>query len=65
IKTNRRETSVGIALSLGLAMLFYFVIITANAVKDRPALYPDAMVWAPNFIFELVGFGLLWRMNRM
>lgn len=64
IKANRRETSVGIALSLALAMLFYFVIITANAVKDRPALYPDAMVWAPNFIFELVGFGLLWRINR-
>lgn len=64
IKAHRRETSVGIAISLGLAMLFYFVVVTAHAVKDRPALYPDAMIWMPNFIFQLVGLGLLWRMNR-
>ena len=64
MKTSRRETSIGIALSLGLAFMFYFVMITANAVKDRPSLFPEAILWTPNLIFEFVGLALLWRFLR-
>ncbi len=64
VQTSRRETSIGIALSLGLAFLFYFVVITANAVKDRPALFPEAILWMPNLIFTFVGLVLLWRLSR-
>jgi len=64
VKTSRRETSIGIALSLALAFLFYFVVITANAVKDRPTLFPEAILWMPNLIFTGVGLALLWRLSR-
>ncbi len=33
IKTSRRETSVGMALSIGLALSFYFMMILANTLK--------------------------------
>jgi lipopolysaccharide export system permease protein len=64
IKTSRRETSVGIALSLMLALGFYFVTVLANTLKSRPYLYPDAILWSPNLFFELLGLWLLWRVAR-
>ena len=65
IKTSRRETSVGIAISLGLALLFYFVTVLATTLKNRPSLYPEAILWSPNLIFELLGLWLLWRAARV
>jgi lipopolysaccharide export system permease protein len=64
IKTSRRETSIGIAISLGLALVFYFVTILANTLKGRPALYPEAILWSPNLFFEILGLWLLWRVTR-
>jgi lipopolysaccharide export system permease protein len=64
IKTSRRETSIGIALSLGLALVFYFVTVLANTLKSRPALYPEAILWSPNLFFEILGLYLLWRVTR-
>jgi lipopolysaccharide export system permease protein len=64
IKTSRRETSVGIALSLMLALGFYFVTVLANTLKSRPYLYPDALLWSPDLFFELFGLWLLWRVAR-
>jgi lipopolysaccharide export system permease protein len=65
IKTSRRETSIGIALSLGLALVFYFVTVLATTLKSRPYLYPEAILWSPNLIFELLGLWLLWRVTRV
>jgi len=64
IKTSRRETSIGIALSLGLALIFYFMTILANTLKGRPALFPEAILWSPNLLFEFLGLWLLWRVTR-
>ena len=64
IKTSRRETSVGIALSILLALGFYFVTVLANTLKSRPYLYPDAIMWSPDLFFELLGLWLLWRVAR-
>ena len=64
LKTSRRETSVGIAVSLGLAMVFYFFIVLANALKARPLLHPEAILWFPNIMFELLGLWMLWRVAR-
>jgi lipopolysaccharide export system permease protein len=64
IKTSRRETSVGIAFSIALALSFYFVMILANTLKSRPALFPEAILWSPNLFFEFLGLWLLWRVTR-
>jgi lipopolysaccharide export system permease protein len=64
LKTSRRETSIGIAVSLGLAMVFYFFVVLANALKARPSLHPEAILWFPNILFELLGLWMLWRVAR-
>ena len=64
IKTSRRETSIGIAISLGLALAFYFVTVLANTLKSRPRCIPEAILWSPNLFFEILGLCLLWRVTR-
>ncbi len=64
LKTSRRETSIGIAISLGLAFTYYCVVIFATTLKDQPGLYPEAVLWAPCLVFEIVGLWLLWRVSR-
>ena len=64
IKTSRRETSIGIALSLGLALIFYFMLVLANVLRNKPQLYPEVVLWAPCVIFEVLGLWLLWRVSR-
>lgn len=64
IQTSRRETSVGVAISLGVVIAYYFMIVLAEAFKKNAAAYPELIVWAPNFIFQGLGFYLLWRANR-
>ena len=65
IKTNRRETSIGISLSLGLALIWYLVLVLANTLRNRPQFYPEAILWTPKLIFELFGLWLLWRVSRV
>ena len=43
LKTSRRETTIGIAFSLILAFVYYFVVILANALKEKPGFFPAAM----------------------
>jgi lipopolysaccharide export system permease protein len=64
IQTSRRETSIGMALSLGLALLYYFTLVLANLLRNYPHYYPEVMLWTPNLIFEGVGLWLLWRVSR-
>jgi lipopolysaccharide export system permease protein len=65
IKTSRRETSIGIALSLGLALLYYFMTIMAQALRAKPHLYPEVVLWMPCILFEIIGLWLLWRLSRV
>jgi lipopolysaccharide export system permease protein len=65
IKTSRRETSIGIVIGLGLALFYYLMLVAANSMRNRPSLYPEAMLWTPNLVFELLGVWLLWRVSRV
>lgn len=65
LKASRRETSIGIALSLGLALCYYFMLVLANTFKNRPYIYPEAILWFPNLAFDVIGVWLLWRVSRV
>ncbi|MGD0649850.1 MAG: LptF/LptG family permease [Verrucomicrobiia bacterium] len=65
VKTSRRETSIGVAISLGLALIYYFTMVLANVLRNRPYLYPEAIMWLPSFGFEMLGLWLLWRVSRV
>jgi lipopolysaccharide export system permease protein len=64
IQTQRRETSVGVALTLVIVMVYWLLVTLGRALKAQAGLYPELIIWAPNFIFQAVGFWLFYRANR-
>ncbi len=64
IRTSRRETSVGLFLSVILGGAYYFSIIFFEVLGDRPALYPQVLLWIPNVGYQLGGCYFIWRISR-
>jgi len=65
IRVQRRETSIGVLISLVLAVLYYFLIVFAESFRKNPHIYPEFIVWVPNLVFESVGLYLLWKQHRI
>lgn len=64
IRAHRRETNVGFAMALALAVIYYILVIIGLALHTRPEFAPHLIVWLPNFIFQAAGVVMLWRANR-
>ncbi|MCX6998464.1 MAG: LptF/LptG family permease [Kiritimatiellaeota bacterium] len=61
IKSHRRETSIGFAISILIVFFFYFFLFFADALVRQPELRPDLIVWVPVLLSEVVGYLLLRR----
>lgn len=55
VVAQRKETSVGFAISLALGLLYYLLLFLAELTKSRPELHPELLVWAPNVLFFIFG----------
>lgn len=64
IRAHRRETTIGLALAAALAAAYYVVLVLAHTLKSKPYWYPEAILWAPNLVFQVLGLWLLWRLSR-
>ena len=63
IRAHRKESSIGIGLSLVLLFTYYLFIIVADSLLDRPEWRPDLIPWIPVLGGQLLGGFLLCR-NR-
>jgi len=63
MKSRRKESSVGIGISLGVVFLFYFFVILAESLAGKPHLRPDCLAWIPVFVAQIVGVFLIFRQD--
>jgi len=64
ITAHRKETSIGFLISLCVALVYYFFIIIANTVREKPQWHPAELVWVPNILCVIFGGWLFYRMSR-
>jgi len=55
VATQRKETSVGFAISLGLGLLYYLLLFLVDLTRNRPEAHPGLLVWIPNVLFFAIG----------
>ncbi len=61
IKSHRKETSIGMVMSLAIVFAYYIFIVIAKALADYPALQPNLILWLPLIGTQLLG---LWLIDR-
>ncbi len=64
ITTHRRETSVGFATGLLVAIFYFLFIIIADTLRNNARVHPELLVWFPNVLFLVIGGVLFWRLSR-
>lgn len=64
VTAQRKETSVGFAVSLVLGLCYFFLIFTADLARNRPAWHPALLVWLPNVIFLSIGAYRFARLSK-
>ncbi len=64
IQTQRRETSIGILITFAIVLSYYVMGQIGHALKGHANLYPELIIWAPNVLFEALGFYLFYLANR-
>jgi len=64
IRTSRRETSIGLLLSVALGGLYYGGVLISDALRYNPHFYPQYVVWIPPLLFQLFGVVYLTKIAR-
>ncbi len=63
MKIHRRESLIGIAVTLVLVFVFYIFIMVADALVGHPHLHPQWIVWIPFVLSEAIALTLIRRAN--
>ncbi len=63
IQSHRKESSIGMVMSLGIVFVYYLFIIISDTLDNRPEFYPWLIPWIPIVCGQIGGFILLRRAN--
>jgi len=63
VTAHRKESSVGVGISLILVFNFYLFVIIAESLAKSPQFRPDLIVWMPVVIAVVLGSYLIDRAN--
>lgn len=61
LRVGRSENFVNLAIALGLALGYYFLLFSLTLLRVHPEMRPDLLLWVPNILFEALGIFLLYR----
>jgi LPS export ABC transporter permease LptF len=64
VTAHRRETSIGFAMGLIIAVSYFLFVIVGDALRGNPNAHPELLVWAPNVLFIVLGAFLFRRLTR-
>ncbi len=63
LRSRRRESSVGVIVSLAVVFAFYFFLMMGRSMAGRPELWPELWAWIPVVVAEAAGIWLIERAN--
>lgn len=61
VKSHRKETSVGMVVSLAIVFAYYTFIVIAKSLVRYPFLHPDLVLWVPLIGTQILGLILIRR----
>lgn len=63
ITAQRRETSIGFAMSLLVGIVYFLLMTIAEMMRSKEHLFPHLLVWLPNIIFLGLGLYMFRRLS--
>ncbi|MBQ6924036.1 MAG: LptF/LptG family permease [Kiritimatiellae bacterium] len=63
IRTSRRESNIGVAISMGVMILYYAFLIIAKSLSKKPEFFPHIIIWIPSIVCLVISV-LLIRRNQ-
>ncbi len=64
ITAQRRETSVGFAMSLFIGITYFLLMTIVEMVREKDNLHPHLLAWLPNVVFIAIGLVLFRRLAK-
>jgi LPS export ABC transporter permease LptF len=64
VTAHRRETAVGFAMGLMVAISYFLFVIIGDTLRSNPHVHPELLVWFPNVLFLFLGAVLFRRLAR-
>lgn len=64
VTAHRRETSIGFAMGLIVAITYFLFVILGDTLRATPSMHPELLVWFPNVLFGVLGLLLFRRLAR-
>ncbi len=65
LSSRKGGKGAGFVLTIILVFVYYFISVTGLSFARSGRLPPVIGVWLANIVFGLMGFALLWRVDRM